>query len=128
MTNTRYPNNATFMAHTAHAGRNRADDSCRLCVDHGAVRVPWDDFVEQYPDWNKDPRPAHTADALMRYEDGDLSPAETLALFGDLLRTGTVWNLQGSYVRAAEGYILAGLLTPEGQITDLGRLCSSPDA
>jgi hypothetical protein len=60
-------------------------------------------------------------DKIIRYEQGEMGPAEVLDLFADLIASGIVWQLQGSYGRAAAGYIKAGLITPEGEITDRGH-------
>jgi hypothetical protein len=48
-------------------------------------------------------------DYIIRYENGDLSPDETIALFQKLIDTGMAWRLQGSYGRAAQAMIEAGL-------------------
>jgi len=55
---------------------------------------------------------------IMAYEMGELDAAETLELFSELVKSGTAWNLQGSYGRTAAALIENGLLTPEGEITD----------
>jgi len=41
-----------------------------------------------------------TAD-IIRYEDGELTHEETVALFQELLNTGMIDHLQGSYHRMA---------------------------
>lgn len=63
--------------------------------------------------------------ALLDYEAGDLGPGETLALFGELVRTGVASQLQGAYGRTAAAFITAGFLTQEGEITPLGRAFST---
>lgn len=54
---------------------------------------------------------------LMDYEAGELDQDQILDLFADLVRSGTVWALQGSYQRTAHELINAGLLSPTGELT-----------
>ena len=49
------------------------------------------------------------ADAIVRYEHGELSEDETIELFQGLIDSGMAWNLQGSYGRTAQALIDAGL-------------------
>lgn len=60
-------------------------------------------------------------DLIMRFEQGETSGEETLALFADLIKSGTAWQLQGSYGRTANQLISAGYISPQGEITDLAR-------
>ena len=53
---------------------------------------------------------------IMAYESGELDDTETLELFSELIKSGTIQHLQGAYGRAASGMIQSGLLTPEGDI------------
>ncbi len=48
-------------------------------------------------------------DALMRYEDGEMTQEETVELFQAMINTGMVWQLQGTYQRTANDLIQAGL-------------------
>ena len=48
---------------------------------------------------------------IMAFEDGSLDEEATLALFQHLVDTGLAWSLQGSYGRAAQRLIDAGLVT-----------------
>ena len=48
-------------------------------------------------------------DSMIAYEEGELSDEETIDLFQELIDTGLVWKLQGSYGRAAKELIDTGL-------------------
>lgn len=60
--------------------------------------------------------------AIMDYEQGEQSAAETLELFSHLIKSGQINHLQGSYGRAAANMIDGGFLTPEGDLTDFAHL------
>ena len=47
-------------------------------------------------------------DRIMAYEDGSLSDDDTIKLFQELIDSGEVWTLQGSYGRMARALILGG--------------------
>lgn len=47
---------------------------------------------------------------VMAYEDGALDEPEVIEGFQHMVDDGTVWQLQGSYGRAAAAMIEAGLL------------------
>ncbi len=53
---------------------------------------------------------------LIQYEEGELDDTETLDLFQELVNTGIVWELQGSYGRTAQALLEAGDIT-EGHTT-----------
>jgi hypothetical protein len=55
-------------------------------------------------------------DALVDFESGELDDAGVLKLFSHLIRRGDAWRLQGTYGRAAQGFIDAGLIDPDGTI------------
>lgn len=55
-------------------------------------------------------------DRIMRYEQGDMSDDETLSFFGELVRSGLAWQLQGSYGRMAVALIKAGKLSQSGEV------------
>lgn len=55
-------------------------------------------------------------DDIIAYESGELDEARTLALFADLIRSGTAWRLQGSYGRQAAALIDAGLISDAGEV------------
>ena len=49
-------------------------------------------------------------DKIMAYENGELDEGEMLELFQELVDSGIVWQLQGSYGRTAKMLIDAGWL------------------
>lgn len=53
---------------------------------------------------------------LMRFEDEDLTDAETVALFAYLIKSGLVWSLQGFYGRYASALIKQGFISPAGDV------------
>lgn len=55
---------------------------------------------------------------LISLEAGELDAAETLELFGLLVKSGMAWTLQGSYGLTAERLIHAGYLTRDGRVTE----------
>jgi len=55
-------------------------------------------------------------DLIISYESGELSNEKTLELFSELIKTGKVWHLQGSYGRMAHQLIENGFLDNQGNI------------
>jgi len=53
---------------------------------------------------------------IMAYEDGTLEAEKTLELFGELVRTGQAWTLQGMYGRQATALIDAGYISTSGEV------------
>jgi hypothetical protein len=53
---------------------------------------------------------------IMDYEEGGLTPDETVDLFADLVRTGQAWSLQGHYGRMAAQLIEAGYIGRDGAV------------
>ena len=47
---------------------------------------------------------------IVAFENGELSDDEVLAFFQEIVNTGLVWRLQGSYGRFAERLIAGGLI------------------
>jgi len=45
---------------------------------------------------------------IIAWENGDMSAEDTIAFFQELIDSGTVWKLQGSYGRTARALIEAG--------------------
>lgn len=54
-------------------------------------------------------------DKIMRYEGGEMDQDETVEFFQDLIDSGTIHSLQGSYGRMAENLIRQGLCHRKGQ-------------
>lgn len=50
-------------------------------------------------------------DRIVLYEDGILSPEETVGLFQDLVDTGLIRGLQGHYQRRCKALMEAGLVS-----------------
>lgn len=57
-----------------------------------------------------------TISQLIAWENGALSPEETLGLFAQLIRTGLAWSLQGTYGRTARDLILGGYISEDGDV------------
>lgn len=53
---------------------------------------------------------------ITRYEEGELDPSLVIKLFSDLIRTGVINHLQGSYQREAMRLIEAEILNPDGTV------------
>lgn len=64
--------------------------------------------------------PVDVVGLIVSFELGAASNAEMLTLFGELIRTGQAWTLQGAYGRAATHLIEAGYLDEQGARTELG--------
>lgn len=47
---------------------------------------------------------------IIRYENGEMGPEETLEFFQELVNTGLAWQLQGHYGRTAQALINEGLI------------------
>ena len=58
---------------------------------------------------------------IIAFEEGTMDDAAVLELFSDLVKSGTVWELQGSYGRFAKQLIESDFLTEGGDITEKGR-------
>jgi hypothetical protein len=101
-------------AHADESRRREPDDLCPACKGSGVEQTEKFDIVL----------------AIMEYEQGELSALQTLELFGHLIRTNTVWDLQGHYGRTAMALLEEGLIDAEtGNITDLAveRLAALPE-
>ena len=49
-------------------------------------------------------------DQIIAYENGELDQEETIVFFTELIRTGTIYHLQGSYQRRATDLVRTGLI------------------
>jgi hypothetical protein len=50
-------------------------------------------------------------DNIIAYEQGDLSEADTIKMFQEMINDGSAWTLQGHYGRTAAALIDAGYCT-----------------
>lgn len=57
---------------------------------------------------------------IMDYEDGQMDLSEMILFFSELVKSGLVWQLQGSYGRTANTLIDNGYLKADGTVTGLG--------
>jgi hypothetical protein len=57
-------------------------------------------------------------DAMIRWEEGELSNEETTLLFSELVKSGLAWSLQGCYGRQAVALIEGGWLDQDGNILE----------
>ena len=55
-------------------------------------------------------------DQIMEYESGELNDKGIIEMFSDMVKDGTVWQLQGSYGRTAEAFIFNEILDKQGNI------------
>jgi hypothetical protein len=55
-------------------------------------------------------------DNIIKFENGELSEAEEILFFSELIRTGVIFNLQGFYQRHAKSMIESGILDTKGNV------------
>jgi hypothetical protein len=55
-------------------------------------------------------------DKIMDYESGNMSDRDVVAFFGELIKSGVVWELQGSYGRQAVAFIESGIIDRKGDV------------
>jgi hypothetical protein len=55
-------------------------------------------------------------DNIIAYESGELNNSQCLELFSELLKSKTIYSLQGSYQRPAKALIDNGFLSVTGDI------------
>mgnify|MGYP000903433249 CR=1 FL=1 len=61
-------------------------------------------------------------DKIIAYEDGDMNGWEVLDLYADLIKTGMILGLQGTYQREARYLIEEGIIDQHGNIIDTSKL------
>lgn len=61
-------------------------------------------------------RYGHLVDSIMRYEDGSMDETEAVQFFSDLIQSGMIEHLQGSYQRGAEALKRIGYLDEDGSV------------
>jgi hypothetical protein len=91
---------------------NGTDDfpvDCAGCLKHIPLVVPAEE------------KPFDVVSFVMALEGGELSDGEIIKGMAELIKSGMVNGLQGSYGRCAASLIRAGYITPYGEITDKGR-------
>ncbi len=55
-------------------------------------------------------------DNIMNYENGTLDRNGFYNLFSDLIKSGSVWQLQGNYGRTAKALIESGQISQDGVV------------
>jgi len=95
-----------------------AECSEEFCGRQSPVAKPEEQAFDDAPDG--DPETYDLVGKVIAYENGELDEGETLTLFGNLIASGTAWELQGCYGRTAVDLIESGLISPEG-IVDWDR-------
>jgi len=53
---------------------------------------------------------------IMRWEAGEMSEKDTVRFFGQLVKSGMAWRLQGMYGRMAESLISQGYISKSGDV------------
>lgn len=53
---------------------------------------------------------------IIKFENGELSDNEMIALFSELIKSGMAWKLQGTYGRLARNLVNNGVLDIKGNI------------
>lgn len=53
---------------------------------------------------------------IIKFENGELSDNEMIALFSELIKSGMAWKLQGTYGRLARNLVNNGVLDTKGNI------------
>lgn len=61
-------------------------------------------------------------DKITAYESGDIYGWEVLDMYADLIKTGMILNLQGTYQREARHLIEEGIIDQHGNIIDTSKL------
>ena len=53
---------------------------------------------------------------IIAYEQGEMTPEDTIAFFADLIKTGDAWRLHRHYGRIAASFIESGIIDRKGNI------------
>ena len=53
---------------------------------------------------------------IIDYENGEMSPRDTIDFFAALIASGDAWRLQGHYGRTAASLIESGIISSKGKI------------
>ena len=62
------------------------------------------------------PRINNLVGRIIDFESGAMDEEDIIPFFSDLIKTGTIWGLQGSYQRYAQDLIREGILDGSGNI------------
>jgi hypothetical protein len=57
-----------------------------------------------------------TVDKINAFENGEMGVEETIDFFAEIIKSGLVWQLQGTYQRTACSFINAGHISPKGAV------------
>lgn len=57
-----------------------------------------------------------SVDDIIAYEQGELGDSDTLKMFGEGIKSGQVWHLQGHYGRTAKSLIDGGYIDVKGNV------------
>jgi hypothetical protein len=60
-----------------------------------------------------------SVDLIIAFETGELSNDDTIRMFGEMVKDGSAWHLQGMYGRGAKSLIDRGYLSPSGEVLKL---------
>ena len=60
-------------------------------------------------------------DKIMDYESGEMEYDDAIAMFQEMINSGEVWHLQGSYGRTAHSLIQAGLCVASKNARELWK-------
>ena len=86
-------------------------------MDHiKVIEIPKGIRAERPPSMGSTVNKDNLVNYIIAYEDGNMTVGQFLKLFGYLIKTGTVWSLQGSYGRQARRLIDSGFIDKSGKV------------